>query len=864
METGFLNPVHDEEHFSSFYNQGNVLEDSEHMLFGEMIVPEIVDYDNLWPSGDDTCVQGEGSPTTQKEKYQKLIYEWQHQLNYMQEPEAIEKLVPLGSSSTEEVSEMFPSSVPASSTPTPSVDPSIDELFPLETIGKDREEINSPQNEQILLTKQEILESPIKNQLDFMKTESIEAAVKTAAPKIKQELNTRPKIEKETTAITVELKQNRGPEIPEEREKEVDVETVGGEEIPLLMAGDLTSLLEQFEATEKFNAANTPLSPPSPPRPSNQTIREALPAEVINRIKATRENHKKMISVIPAMPNKRSGRAATRMQDAGATLSRNKLLKLVTGGSSGESVQLDHDYCTNGGDTTSNSSRSCYMSDSSEYPSQSSTPDRSLCRMPDFKPKDSFRASDTGSRKDSGLESGENSDEEVPSHNDEKRKTLFNTGAGLRSVNMVKESGVVMGNSASKIHKNVPMVSVLKKRIKVEKDFDNSNSSAKPNLVNEAVQSDACTPGEVYAQEVVRKKKKLNLEEYRVRREERERIRSQESSRANSPAPFSLFPVQPDSTTSVCSQAGVPKEKPLMLSVEVQTQTCDWVDLTHSKSSKEHEKSRIENKEKRNDLKYRSYHASSSSSQSSADSDRHRSYRKKRSSRRRSRSRSRRRNSVSRMWSRSPSHSSSGSQSEESSRSRSRSRSRERRQKWRSRSPRRNNRYDSRRGRNDRDRSWQRNRSPVRGPPARVQDFPSQEKVRQVEERRVIYVGRIDEGTTKADLRTRFQQFGSIVDISVHFRERGDNYGFVTFAFKADAYKAVEHGNDDPKLPRYDLCFGGRRAFCKQRYSDLDGQQATNTHCQYGPPVMQPRSNDSFDLLLNEVKQAQLRKRSSV
>lgn len=43
----------------------------------------------------------------------------------------------------------------------------------------------------------------------------------------------------------------------------------------------------------------------------------------------------------------------------------------------------------------------------------------------------------------------------------------------------------------------------------------------------------------------------------------------------------------------------------------------------------------------------------------------------------------------------------------------------------------------------------------------------------------------------------------------------------MTFAYKADAYEAVEHGNDDPKLPRYDLCFGGRRAFCKQRYADL-------------------------------------------
>lgn len=97
-----------------------------------------------------------------------------------------------------------------------------------------------------------------------------------------------------------------------------------------------------------------------------------------------------------------------------------------------------------------------------------------------------------------------------------------------------------------------------------------------------------------------------------------------------------------------------------------------------------------------------------------------------------------------------------------------------------------------------------------------------QERQRQVEERRVVYVGRIQEGTLKADLRSRFQVFGPIVDISVHFRDHGDNYGFVTFQYKVDAYAAVEHGNDDPSLPQFDLCFGGRRAFCKEKYFDLD------------------------------------------
>ena len=48
-----------------------------------------------------------------------------------------------------------------------------------------------------------------------------------------------------------------------------------------------------------------------------------------------------------------------------------------------------------------------------------------------------------------------------------------------------------------------------------------------------------------------------------------------------------------------------------------------------------------------------------------------------------------------------------------------------------------------------------------------------QEDSRQVEERRVVYVGKIAEGTTRNDLRNRFEVFGPIVEISVHFRDSG-------------------------------------------------------------------------------------------
>lgn len=128
--------------------------------------------------------------------------------------------------------------------------------------------------------------------------------------------------------------------------------------------------------------------------------------------------------------------------------------------------------------------------------------------------------------------------------------------------------------------------------------------------------------------------------------------------------------------------------------------------------------------------------------------------------------------------------------------------------------------------------------------------------MKQVEERRVIYIGRISEGTTKAELRARFEKYGTIVDISVHFREHGDNYGFVTYKNRDEAYCAVEHGNDDPKLPRYDLCFGGRRAFCKVSYSDLDAEPAESYD---GGLVARQADPLDFDSLLRAAMKRNMR-----
>lgn len=49
-----------------------------------------------------------------------------------------------------------------------------------------------------------------------------------------------------------------------------------------------------------------------------------------------------------------------------------------------------------------------------------------------------------------------------------------------------------------------------------------------------------------------------------------------------------------------------------------------------------------------------------------------------------------------------------------------------------------------------------------------------------------------------------------------------DNYGFLTFQYTCDAFRAIEQGADlAPVGSKYDLCFGGRRQFCKSRYEDL-------------------------------------------
>lgn len=125
------------------------------------------------------------------------------------------------------------------------------------------------------------------------------------------------------------------------------------------------------------------------------------------------------------------------------------------------------------------------------------------------------------------------------------------------------------------------------------------------------------------------------------------------------------------------------------------------------------------------------------------------------------------------------------------------------------------------------------------------------QKLKAIDERRVVYVGRIRRSMTHNELRERFAQFGDVECVSLHFRDRGDHYAFVTFYNMDDAFAAIDNGGKLRKpdeLP-FDICFGGRRQFCNTHYADLDA----NRDAESAPA--KSRSEDlDFDSLL---KQAQ-------
>ncbi|XP_053272584.1 peroxisome proliferator-activated receptor gamma coactivator 1-alpha [Pleuronectes platessa] len=128
------------------------------------------------------------------------------------------------------------------------------------------------------------------------------------------------------------------------------------------------------------------------------------------------------------------------------------------------------------------------------------------------------------------------------------------------------------------------------------------------------------------------------------------------------------------------------------------------------------------------------------------------------------------------------------------------------------------------------------------------------QKQKAIEERRVVYVGRLRSNCTRTELKRRFEVFGEIEECAVNLRDDGDNFGFITYRYTCDAFAALENGHTLRRSnePQFELCFDGQKQFCKSHYTDLD------SHSDDFDPASTKSKYDSmdFDSLLREAQRS--------
>uniref|UniRef100_A0A672NLK2 PPARG coactivator 1 alpha n=1 Tax=Sinocyclocheilus grahami TaxID=75366 RepID=A0A672NLK2_SINGR len=121
-----------------------------------------------------------------------------------------------------------------------------------------------------------------------------------------------------------------------------------------------------------------------------------------------------------------------------------------------------------------------------------------------------------------------------------------------------------------------------------------------------------------------------------------------------------------------------------------------------------------------------------------------------------------------------------------------------------------------------------------------------------IEERRVVYVGRLRTNSTRTELKCRFEVFGEIEECTVNLRHDGDNFGFITYRYTCDALAALENGHTLRRSnePHFELCLGGQKQYSKSNYTDLD------SHSDDFDPASTKSKYDSmdFDSLLREAQ----------
>ncbi|CAO1434114.1 unnamed protein product [Diamesa serratosioi] len=131
------------------------------------------------------------------------------------------------------------------------------------------------------------------------------------------------------------------------------------------------------------------------------------------------------------------------------------------------------------------------------------------------------------------------------------------------------------------------------------------------------------------------------------------------------------------------------------------------------------------------------------------------------------------------------------------------------------------------------------------------------------EERRIVYVGRIEENTTKEELKSKFVSYGPINKVSFHFKDTGLKYGFITFEKAENAYSAIDSSSKDPSINHYDVSFGGRREFCRQTYADLDNTASKYAGSSTAATPAASSSAMSFEDLLELAKKKLIAKKQS-
>ncbi|XP_037117643.1 peroxisome proliferator-activated receptor gamma coactivator 1-alpha isoform X3 [Syngnathus acus] len=128
------------------------------------------------------------------------------------------------------------------------------------------------------------------------------------------------------------------------------------------------------------------------------------------------------------------------------------------------------------------------------------------------------------------------------------------------------------------------------------------------------------------------------------------------------------------------------------------------------------------------------------------------------------------------------------------------------------------------------------------------------QRQKAIGERRAVYVGRLRSDCTRTELKRRFEVFGEIEECAVNLRDDGDNFGFITYRYTCDALAALDNGHTLRRAdePRFELCFGGQKQFCKSHYTDLD------SHSDDFDPASTKSKYDSldFDSLLREAQRS--------